>query len=536
MKKLLGLLTIFVLVLAGCGGKDENKTFIYPTKEVESMNILSVTYSQTFQMLSDVFTGLMQVNAEGETVPGIAKSVDKSDDGLTYTFHLRDDAVWFDNNGEEKAKVTAKDFEYAWKKQVDPKSSSSYAYIFDVIKNGKAISAGEKDVNELGVKATDDTTLVVNLEYVAPYFENLVTFGAFYPIPEEGFKEFGEDWGQTEATTWYDGAYYPTSYDKATSIMLTKAPLYFDADSVKLPAVEYRKVEDMDLMYNSFQSGELSKTEFPSADEYKQAQEDGTIHDKLTGYMFYLAMNQQEGPTANPTFRKALAYAIDRDSISKANAGQIPVEYFVPEGLTPGAYDGKEYRDSAEKSYITYDPEKAKEYLKQYMDEEGITDASSIKLKYLTNDASAAKNTATAVQANLKQVLGVTVDVDIQPQTSYVEKRSANDYDLLLGGWGADYADPLSYLGIANSANIGSYNPGGYDNPEFDKAIDAAAKIQDTDERFAAFAKLEKQLITDDNVIIPVYQKDESYLIDENYSLGYDLFNKISFRFADVKE
>ncbi len=537
MKKLLALLSVFVLTLSGCGSdQNSDKTFIFPTKEVESMSIIDTTYADTFQFLSDIYTGLNQIDADGKTVAGIATSVDKSKDGLEYTFHLRDDAKWYDESGTEVASVTAHDFEFGWKTMVNPKTKSSYAYIFDVIKNAKAIGEGKKDVDELGVTAVDDTTLKVELEYPAPYFENLVTFGAFYPIPKKAYEEFGEDWGQSASTTWYNGAFYPTSYDKSTSIMLAKAPLYFDADSVELDAVEYRKMEDNDLAFNSFNAGETSYSKIPTQEEYDAAKADGTAHDKLTGYIYYLSMNQNDGPTADKTFRQALAYGLNRDEIAASYVGQKPVDYFVPKGLTTSAYDGKEYRDYAKEEYISYDSDKAKEYLQKYMDDNNISDASSIELNLLANDSPQEQAVATTVQSTFKQSLGITINVDTQPTTSYREKRNNDDYDILVAGWGADYSDPLSYLGIADSSNIGSYNPGGYDNPEFDQALDKASEEQDVDKRFEMFADLEEQLLAKDYVMIPVYQLEEPYVISDQYSVGYDLYNKISNRFTVINE
>ncbi len=533
MKKILSILTLFVLILSGCGGSsDATKAYIYPTLEVEGMDITESTYSDTFKLMADIFTGLKIVNADGESVPAIAKEVKVSDDGLKYTFILRDDAKWFDNTGAEKANVTAQDFEFAWKLMT---ADSDYSYIFDPIKNASKVAAGELDREELGVKAVDDTTLEVELEYVTPYFEALTAFGAFYPIPQAGYEEFGDDWGHSAETTWYNGAYYPETFDKETQIELVKSDLYYDADSVQVEKVDYRTMKDRSLSFNAFEAGEVSWTMFPTQEDYDAAKAEGTVHEKDTGYMYYMAMNQAEGPTTDENLRKALAYGLNRDEISTANVGMKPVEHFVPEGLTETAYDGKEYRDYAEESYVTYDQEKAKEYLQKYMDQEGITDPAQIELTYLSTDSEAGKAVATLVQSTYKQALGITINVDIQPSTSYQEKRAANDYDLLMGGWGADYADPLSYLGIAHSKNIGSYNPGGYNNPEIDKALDEVAKVQDVDARFEELARIEKQLISEDVVIIPVYQRQEPYLIDEQFEIGSHLYEKVSNRFTTVK-
>ncbi len=533
MKKILSMFTVFILVLAGCGGgSSSDKAYIYPSVEVESMDLTEVTYSQTFQLLTDVFTGLKLIDADGKLIAGMATDVTSSEDGLKYTFKLRDDAKWFDNKGEEKANVTAHDFEFAWKTMT---ADSSYSYIFEPIKNAAKVSAGDLDKEELGVKAVDDTTLEVELEYVAPYFESLMAFGAFNPIPQAAYEEYGDDWGQTGETTWYNGAYYPEVFKKEQLISLVKSDLYYDAESVQVEKVEYRTMQDANLVYNSFEAGDISWSTFPDLETYEAAKEAGTAHPKDTGYMYYLGMNQAEGPTTDINLRKALLYGVNREELTKGSAGRKQVEYFVPKGLTQAAYDGVEYRDYSSDSLVTYDLDKAKEYLQKYMDANGISSPADISLTYLSSDSEAGKAFAELLQASLKQSLGITIDVDIQPQTSYREKRSAADYDIILGGWGADYGDPLTYMGIAHSNNIGSYNPGSYNNPEIDEALDAVARETDTEKRFKELARIEEFLVSGDVVIIPVYQKEEPYLIDEQFTIGYHLYEKVSNRFTTVK-
>lgn len=545
MKKLLGLLSLFVVFLAGCSSATTGAVYVFPTAEVEGMNTTTGSYSQTFQLWEDIYSGLFRVTGTGEVVPEVAESFELSDDQLVYTFKLREDAYWYDSTGEialladgSEAKVTANDFVYNWQRMVDPASKSNYAFIFESIKNGVAAANGEVAPTELGVKAIDDYTLEVTLEQPTPYFTSLLAFGAFYPANQEIVEASGTDYGQTAEATWYNGPFYVETYDPTFQIEVRKANNYFNADQVQLDGVNYKTMEDAAAIYNAFAQGEVDFTGFATTEEYEAAVAEGTATDSLTGYSFYVAMNTENEYLNDVTFRKALSYGFDRDSLTTALFGSKnePLEYYVPKDLTTGSYNGVEYRDAAGESYGSFDQAKAQEYLETYMSANGITDPASINLKFLSSDAPASAEAAQAIQAMYEQTLGITITIEQLPSTSFYDEKDAGNYDLILTGWGADYADPGSYLGIFQSNVIDDgLNASRYASDAYDAAYVAANAETDTTKRMQGFADAEKILIEEDAAIIPFYQRNNAYMESEKYATPQLLFQKTSFMFTEVK-
>ncbi len=533
MKKLISSLFALVLVLAGCSSGSD--TFTYTVNApVETLDTVDASYSQTFSLFSDVFMGAKKIDGEGNLGDGGSTAVEKSEDGLTYTITLRDDVKWVDNTGTEMGNVTANDYVTAYQRMVDPANASIYSYIFDPIENASAIAAGEKDVSELGVTAIDDYTLEIKLGYVAPYFESMLAFESFAPVATGAVEQYGADYGTSAETTWYNGAYYVTEYDPNYVISLEKNPLYIGADHVEVENIDYRLNEDSTARYNAFLNGEVDYAEIATPEDYTDAKEQGIIQDQLTGYSFYGVMNHDESAaTSNENLRMALEYGFDRETIAEAAYGEInkPIEYIIPSDMTPAAYDGAEYRDVAPESLITYDKAKAEEYFDAYMKDMGYTDRSEITIRFLASaDANGGNKVAEVIQANLNQEYGITVELTIQPFEQFVETRKAGGFDLLVTGWGPDYADPSTYLALWQSSQIGSQNTANYSNPEYDELYAKANVEQDVTKRFEMFAELE-QMLVDDGVLIPFYQKNAPYVVSEGYNVPLHLFFHISHEY-----
>ncbi len=181
MKKIIISIFSLLLILSGC--QSNSDSFVYLVNQaVETMDPVNASYSQTFQLFADIYLGPNQINQNGELVPGGASSITVSDDGLTYTLHLRDDVHWVDSTGADMGNVTANDYVTGYRRMVDPNNGSIFSYIFEVIDNATEIINGEMDVEELAVTAIDDYTLEIKLDYIAPYFESMLAFGSFVPI------------------------------------------------------------------------------------------------------------------------------------------------------------------------------------------------------------------------------------------------------------------------------------------------------------------------------------------------------------------
>ncbi|WOO87565.1 peptide ABC transporter substrate-binding protein [Mollicutes bacterium LVI A0039] len=537
MKKIVSLLLAFVLVLAGCSSGSDTFTYTV-TANIESLDTVDASYSQTFTLFADVFMGAQTIDGEGNLADGGSTSVEVSEDGLVYTIKLREDVKWVDNTGAEKGNVVAQDYVTAYQRMVNPDNASVYSYIFEPIQNATAISAGEKAVEELGVKALDDYTLEITLDYVAPYFQSMLAFQSFSPVATGAVEEFGEDYGTSAETTWYNGPYYVSEYDTAYIVSLKKNDLYFNADNVQVENIDLRVTEDSTARYNAFTNGEIDYGEIGSTEDYAAGKEAGVITDQMTGYSFYVTMNQApEATTSNENLRNALKYGFDRETILMNASGEInkPIEYVIPADMTGAAYDGVEYRDYAGDSLITYDKEKANKYFDAYMKDMGYTDRSQIEVEYLgTADGNGGNKPAEVIQAFYLQEFGITVNLTIQPFEQMVESRKAGAFDFMATGWGPDYADPSTYLALWQTSQIGAMNTVSYSNKEYDELFAKANVEQDTAKRFEMFAELE-QMLVDDGVLIPFYQKNAPYVLSEEYDLPIHLFFKISHEYLTVK-
>lgn len=534
MKKLLAALGILVFALVGCGASTEG-IYTYPSKEVEGMDVAKGSYSQSFQLWEDIYSGLFRIDGDGELINEVVSSYELSDDELTYTFTLNDDFYWTDNTGAivnvdgVDQVVTASDFEFAWKRAVDPSTAASYSFIFEPIQNATKIIAGELDSEELGVTAIDDTTLEVVVTQPTPYFTSLLSFGSFYPISEVAVEQYGEAYGTSETETWYNGPFYTSSYDSAYQIELLKNENYPHVDQVQLEGVNYRTMEDTTAMLNSFKTGEVDYTLFPTKEDYAAAIEDGSATDALTGYMFFLYMNNSEDSILSDSdLRHALFYAFDRDSLVTSLYGEMnqPIDYVVPADLTTSSYD-MEYRDYAESGIAKYDMDLANESLNTYMEKNGITDASTIELDYITSDTDAGKKTAEAIKAMYEQSLGITINITSMPSLSFYDAVDAGSFDLQTGGWGPDYADPSTYFSIWQTSSIGQVNGAHYSNADYDSMYLEAVSTTEPEARMAAFAELETKLM-EDAAFIPFYQKNEAYSESEAFDSHHLLFQKTS--------
>lgn len=310
---------------------------------VESLDPQQATDGTSFEVIADYTDGLMQMDADGKAVNAIAESYETSDDGLTWTFHLRQDAKW--SNGTP---VTAKDFVFGWQRAVDPDVASEYAYMLSDIgqvKNAQDIIDGKKDKSELGVTAVDDYTLKVELNAPVSYFLSLMYFPTYYPVNEEFFNTCADTFGTSPETTLSNGAFVLDQYEPAaTEFHLTKNPDYYDADKVSLTGLDYQVIQDSQQALMSFQNGELDMT-LVNGDQVDQVKDDPAFKSIGAGYLWYVSPNMAKVPElANDNIRKALTFAIDRTAITEdvLKDGCKPTFTAVPPEFAAGP-DGSDF-------------------------------------------------------------------------------------------------------------------------------------------------------------------------------------------------
>jgi len=522
-KKLVSLFLVFALVasLSACGSKEEETT-TEATQEVASAgNVLKVqldvevasmdpqiaTDGTSFEVMGAVTEGLYSVDAAGSPILAIAESVVKSDDGLNYTFTLRD-AKW--SNGTP---VTASDFVFAWKRLVDPATASEYSFIADIagLKNAGAIIAGEKPVDELGVTAKDDKTLVVELAFPVSYFESLMSFNSFFPVNEAFFKEKGDLFGTSADTILSNGPFKIAAYEPAaTTIDLVKNTDYWDAAAVKIDGIQYQVIKEAQQTMLAYQNGDLDVATL-AGEQVEQFKADPEFQNIMAGYLWYISPNQKTAGLENANLRKAIALSYDKAAIANniLKDGSIVADFAVPTLLATGP-DGKDFRETAT-TYLTTDKAKAKEYFETAKTELGL-DAFTYTL--IVEDTESAQNVAQFIQSEVQTNLpGLTINIETMPKKNRVERMQAGEFELGLTRWGPDYADPMTYLDmwITNSPN----NYGFWSNTDYDAIIQSAKDGElalDLTARWEALKKAEG-IVMDEAVILPVYQKGNAVMI-----------------------
>lgn len=475
MKRYAKFLMIFVfsvVTLTACSGDSESSGKVLKVaKDVElaSMDQHIATDGLSFEVIAATIEGLYTLDADGNAIPAIAKSYDVSEDGLVYTFHLREDAKW--SNGEP---VTANDFVYAWRRLVDPNTASEYAFIMDVagVVNAASVNAGEASLEELGVNAVDDYTLEVTLALPVPFFLQLMTFPSFFPMNEAFVTEKGADYAQTPEGLLANGPFKMTEWTQGHSFKVEKNDSYYDKDNVNIDGIEYKIMKDAQTAALEFESGNLDVVRLTGeiVDLYKENEAFTLIHE---GYLWYIAPNEEVEELQNVNLRQALGRAVNKEQLTETvlNDGSTVANFIVPVTLATGP-DGKDFRETSANDYMTYDVEVAQEYWEKAKAELGIE---TLTLELLFEDTDSMKKCAEFIQSELQTNLpGLTIELKSQPKKNRLELMRAGDYQLGITRWGPDYADPTTYLDMFITGSSNNYP--NYSNEEYDALMNRIGK------------------------------------------------------------
>ena len=483
---------------------------------VMSLDPQQATDGTSFEVMANYTDGLTQMDDSGAAIAAVAESWETSDDGLTWTFHLRKDAKW--SNGTP---VTAKDFVFGWQRAVDPVVASEYAYMLSDIgqvKNAAEIIGGTKDKSELGVTAVDDNTLQVELNAPVSYFLSLMYFPTFYPVNEEFFNTCPDTYGTSPETTLSDGAFVLDSYEPAaTEIHLTKNADYYDADKIKLAGIDYQVIQDSQQALLSYQNGDLDLT-LLNGDQVDQVQDDPAFKAVGAGYLWYVTPNISAVPElANDNIRKALTFAIDRTAICEdvLKDGSKPTYTAVPMDFAAGP-DGSDFSADQTKfqDVCADDTAKAAEYWQKGLDELGIT---SLTLDMVVDADDAPQKVATVLQEQWQTALpGLTINLTVEPKKQRVQDLQDGNYQLGLTRWGPDYADPMTYLGMWTTGCSNNY--GLWSSTDYDDIIAKCTTGElatDPEGRWSAMYDAEK-IVMDQSVIFPLYTQCNAEMLSTN--------------------
>ncbi len=457
--------------------------------EVASLDPHKVEGVPESHVLRDLLEGLVIQDAAGNTIAGTAESW-STDDNKTFTFKIRKDAKW--SNGDP---VTAHDFEYSFKRAADPATASPYAWYIEYTKmlNAKDIIAGKKSSSELGVKAVDDHTLVLETEVPLPYFVKMLAHTTMYPVHKATIEKFGDSWTKPGNFVG-NGAYTLTDWVVNEKIVLERNSNYWDNADTAIDKVTFLPIENQNAEMNRFLSGEIDITYEVPNEQYrrlaKQYPENVVVSPNLCTY--YYGFNTQKAPFDDVRVRKALSYTIDRDIVTKAilGQGQKPAYALTHSGITGFSPDLPEYAKMSQKEREA----KAKELLT----EAGFGEGKPLDFTLLYNTSENHKKIAVAIQSMWKKSLGGFVKVELENQEwkTYLDNSKQGNFDVRRAGWCADYNEASTFLSIAETEN-GS-NDQKYSSKIYDDAMKkAATEAKSDEERNALYAIAEAQLAKD---------------------------------------
>ncbi|MBY0083711.1 peptide ABC transporter substrate-binding protein [Brevibacillus brevis] len=437
-----------------------------------------------------VFDGLTRIGPSGKPEEAVAEKIEVSSDMKTYTFKLRD-SKW--SNGES---VTAHDFEYAWKRALDPKTASNYAYQLYYIKNAEKANKGTGSLDDVGVKALDDKTLQVELTNPTPFFLELTAFQTYFPVNKK-VVEANEKWAGEAKTHVGNGPFKMESWEHKSKMILVKNDNYWDKESVKLDKIEFSMVEDENTELSMFENGEIDWAGSPLSslptDAMPALKDSGKLQVKPVGATYWYKFNTEKPPFNNVKIRKAFAYAINRqiliDNVLQAN--QQPAMAAVPPtmGLNTGGY----FKDN--------DQDTAKKLLEKGMKELGISKLPPIKLSYNTSEGH--KKIAEAIQDQWRQNLGADVKLENQEWKVYLETMHEGNYQVGRLGWSGDFNDPINFLELFKEKDGGN-NDTRWENPRFKELLNQSATESDPEKRKAILREAE-QIMMDEMPIMPIY-------------------------------
>lgn len=539
-------------MLVGCGSGGSagaNEITINLGAEPPEMDSILTTSSGSMNVLRHCVEGLVSLDANDEAVPGMAESWDVSDDQKTYTFHLRKGAKW--SNGEE---VTAKDFVFAWNQHFNARTGAPYASTWmtkiagaEDIFNATAEKVDPKDEKSdykmaeadipkymeehAGWKAIDDYTFQVTFTGPFQYAVVLMAFPSFFPVNQKAYEEAGgnNNYGTDADKLAYNGPFTITSWAHEDSIVLEKNPDYWNAKNIKLDKITMRMIGQETTAINEFNNGSIDMIGL-TGDNIKQFKNAQGFDD---GGAWYFEFNSKVNPFNNAKVRKALTLGVDAqamiDTIVK-NDSKVATT-FTPPAVAQGEFT--EYCGDLFKHITNNDYSEAKALLEEGLKEEGLTVA-EFSPELLCDDSSAAKQQAEFLQAQLKEHLGVTLNIRQVTYNARLDAMDQGDFEIVFAGWSPDYNDPMTYLDMWVTGN--GNNHGKWSNAEYDKIIKEASQIADKDAYYAKLKEAE-EILAEECPIGFIYDRQTSYVTSDRLKgVVRTAFQDINLNYAYIEE
>ena len=524
MKKKFALLLaaamVSTTVLSGCGGSKDNNAgagdagvvteegnnlVVQLGPDPETMDPALNSAIDASNMIIHLFEPLLSMDKDNNVIGGMAETWEVSEDGLTYTFHLREGLKWSDGSD-----FTAEDFVYTFKRMADPMTAAPYGH--DLLCMVKGYDEAENgNVDALAVSAPDAQTFVVELSYPCVYFDKICAFAALSPVNQATVEANGESWAIDPATYVCNGAMKIKEWVPGSHILMEKNENYWNAEAVTADTIKFVLMEDMNAAYSAYKADEVMFSRDVPTEEIPNLRENPEFHTAPLLGTYYVSLNLDREYFQDPKVRQALSLALDRQYIADTimQGTYTPATNFIGPGVSD-AEAGSSFQETTIAEYGEFfhvddfesDLAKAKELLADagYPNGEGFP-----MIEYMTNDAGYHKPLAEYLQSAWGE-LGVNTDIKIIEWASFTPTRRNGDYDIARNGWVYDYDDPSNILNLFESTN--GNNDGRYNSPEYDALIASARETVDKAEHYQLLHEAE-QLLLNDMAMIPIaYQND----------------------------
>jgi oligopeptide transport system substrate-binding protein len=511
MRRILGILLVVALVGAACSRRETlvqhgnrakilHRAIEYDPAELDPH---VVSGGAEIKVVSALFDPLVQLDPDTlQPAPALADRWTISPDGITYTFHLRDEAKW--SNGEP---ITATDCIAAWKRAMTPSLAADYASLFELIRGAQAFTKDPAiDFSTVGLAASDAQTLVVTLARPAPYFLQVLHLMAFRPVQVSSMARHGDPyrrggrWTRPENIV-TSGPFTLKEWTPNRRIIVEKSPRYWDASRVRLQAIHFHPVDSEDTEEREFRAGQLHVTEHVPLSKIASYRRDHPTLLRTDPYLdtYFFRFNIRRAPLADWRVRRALSLAIDRATLTQKllAGGQQPAATLVPPNLPGYTPLNRPIFDLVEARRLLADA--------GYPGGRGLP-----PLEILHNSAASRRLICEAIQEMWRRELGIDVKLSNQEPKVMFAARRAGDYQIILSDWIGDYFDPTTFLDLWRAGSHNNHT--GWSDSAYDGALDGAAEISEPSARAAALQKAET-LLLDASPIAPLYYNTHVYLV-----------------------
>ena len=533
MNKNILILLLLLIFLISCSHEPKdilNEITVSVGPEPQTIDPTKNSAIDAMIYTTHLFENLTIKDENGNIIPGAAESWVSSNNNTIYIFNIRSNAKWCDG-----VPVTANDFVYAWRRIVDPKNGSSYSIFLDVIKNAHDIMIGNKDKNTLGVKALDDKTLYVELEYPVPYFLEMAAHTAYTPLRGDVVSNNEDRWTLNTETMIGNGAFQIVRWDHNSRLVVRKNTDYWNYKEIKPDIINFEFIEDVNTAMAAVLNEDIYFYNITPPNDREKLIDEGIARVVPYISLYFYEVNHTKAPFNDTRVRKAISLAIDREYIVKniMKAGEIPAAAIVPYNVKD-VYGSNDFRNEIEGYFSTKseDYQKNIEEAKRLLSEAGYPNGEGFPVfEFITNPGFHI-TVAESIQVMLKEVLNIDMIIRQEEWAVLLQTRREGNFDMARQGWIGGYNNPMSFLSLVKTGYV--LNEGKYSNPDFDKSLNNADFAESDTDRSMYMHKAEG-IAMNDMAIIPIFYYSGTVMQSPKLTnVIYDVFGIYNFSKAEI--